>query len=95
MLKVKTLILTPLVLVALGAGAHAAQPKTYQVTGPIVSVTGDTIVVKKGKDNWEVGRDAATKTTGDLKVGETVTVQYRMTATDVEVKAAKMPSKKK
>ena len=94
MLKVKTLLLTPLVLVALAAGAHAAQPKTYQVTGPVVSVTGDTIVVKKGKDNWELGRDASTKAPADLKVGDTVTVQYRMTATDVEVKPAKTSKKK-
>ena len=94
MLKAKTLLVTSLVLVALAAGVHAAQPKTYQVTGPVVSVSPDTIVVKKGKDNWELGRDAATKTSGDLKVGDTVTVQYRMTATDVAVKAPTASKKK-
>ncbi len=44
--------------------ALAAGPKTYQVTGPVLAVTADTIVVEKGKDKWEVGRDAATKRTG-------------------------------
>jgi hypothetical protein len=43
-------------------------------------------VVKKGNDRWEIGRDASTKVTGDLKVGAKVTVEYRMTATSVEVK---------
>jgi len=52
-----------------------------------VSMTDSTITVKKGKDNWEIGRDASTKVTGELKEGAKVTVQYRMTATDVEVKA--------
>ena len=72
--------------------SHAAMAKTYQVTGPVVSVTGDTIVVQKGKDKWELGRDASTKVSAEPNVGDNVTVEYRMTATSVEVKAA---SKKK
>lgn len=80
--------------------SHAAAPKTYQVTGPVLEVTADTIVVQKGKDRWEIGRDAATKVTGDLKVGAKVTIEYRMTAATVDVKpekadkaAAKKPKK--
>ena len=69
--------------------ALAAAPKTYQVTGPVLEVTGDMIAVQKGKDRWEVGRDASTKVTGDLKVGAKVTIQYRMVAASVEVKPAK------
>jgi hypothetical protein len=69
--------------------SHAATPKTYQVTGPVLEVTADTIVVQKGKDRWEIGRDAATKVTGDLKVGAKVTIEYRMTAATVDVKAEK------
>jgi hypothetical protein len=64
-------------------------PKTYQVTGPVLELTSDTIVVQKGKERWEVARDAGTKVTGDLKVGATVTIQYRMTAASVNVQAAK------
>ena len=41
------------------------------------------------KERWEINRDANTKVTGDLKVGEKVTVTYTMSASDVEVKAGK------
>jgi len=75
--------------------AFAAPPKTYQVTGPVLELTSDMIVVKKGNDRWEIARTADTKVTGDLKVGSTVTIQYRMTAASVEVKAGKAPAAKK
>jgi len=75
--------------------AFAAGPKTYQVTGPVLELTADTIVVQKGKDRWEVGRDAATKVTGDLKVGSKVTIEYTMKAATVEVKDAKPADAKK
>ena len=71
--------------------------KTYQVTGPVLEVNDTMIAVQKGKDRWEIARDASTKVTGDLKVGEKVTIEYRMTAASVDVKAAKAAksSKKK
>jgi hypothetical protein len=47
------------------------------------------IVVQKGKDKWQIGRDAATKITGDLKVGSKVTIEYTMKAASVEVKDTK------
>ena len=65
-----------------------AGAKTYQVTGPVLEVTDTMIVVQKGQDRWELTRDAATKVTGELKVGAKVTIEYRMTATTVEVKPA-------
>jgi hypothetical protein len=74
---------------ALSGAAFAAGGKTYQVTGPVLEVTDSMIAVQKGKDRWEINRDANTKVTGDLKVGEKVTVTYTMSATDVEVKAGK------
>jgi hypothetical protein len=64
-----------------------AATKTYQVTGPVLEVSDTMIAVQKGKDRWEIARDASTKITGDLKVGSKVTIEYRMTATAVEVKA--------
>jgi hypothetical protein len=78
-----------LVLAALVAPAWAAQPRTYQVTGPILELTADTIVVQKGSEKWEIARTADTKVTGELKKGEKVTVEYRMSAATIEVKAAK------
>jgi hypothetical protein len=88
MLTRKSLALTPLALLAFTGSLWAAQAKTYQVTGPVVSMTDSTITVKKGKDNWEIGRDGSTKVTGEVKEGAKVTVQYRMTATDIEAKSA-------
>jgi hypothetical protein len=52
------------------------------------------ITVQKGKDRWEITRDASTKVTGDLKVGAKVTIEYRMTATAVDVKGGEAPAKK-
>ena len=74
--------------------AAGAATKTYQVTGPVLEVSDTMIAVQKGKDRWEIARDPSTKITGDLKVGSKVTIEYRMTATAVDVKAEK-PAKKK
>ncbi len=77
-----------LLLATLAAPALAAE-KSYQVTGPVLEVSDDSITVQKGKEKWQVARTPDTKVTGDLKKGEKVTVEYRMTATSIEVKAAK------
>ena len=70
--------------------AFAAGPKTYQVTGPVLEIKGDVIVVEKGgAEKWEIAKDAVTKVNGDLKVGSKVTVEYTMTAKKIEVKEAK------
>jgi hypothetical protein len=69
--------------------------KTYQVTGPVLAVTADSIVVQKGSEKWEIGRDASTKVTGELKVGAKVTIEYRMTAATVTVKEEKAAGEKK
>src|SRR6266566_2368136 len=74
---------------ALSSFAFAAGAKTYQVTGPVLEVNDSMIAVQKGKDRWEINRDSNTKVNGDLKAGEKVTVTYTMSATDVQVKAAK------
>ena len=66
-----------------------AGAKTYEVTGPVLEVNESMIVVQKGKDRWEINRDANTKVAGDVKVGDKVHVTYTMSATNVEVKAGK------
>jgi len=65
------------------------------VTGPVLDVKGDVIVVKKGSDNWEVAKNAATRVAGDLKVGSRVTIEYTMTATKIDVKEDKKADAKK
>jgi hypothetical protein len=74
---------------ALSSAAFAAGAKTYQATGPVIEVTDSMIAVQKGKERWEINRDANTKVTGDVKVGDKVTVTYTMSATDIEVKPSK------
>ena len=83
-----------LLLAALAAPAQARQPKTYQVTGEVTEVADDLIVLKKGKEGFEIARSPDTKVTGELKPGAKVTVEYRMTATSAEAKAAKAAAKK-
>lgn len=78
--------------------ALAAMPKSYQVTGPVLEVKSDMIIIQKGKEKWEIARDKDTKVTGDLKVGSKATVFYQMKATGIDVKGeekGKAPEKKK
>lgn len=72
----------------------AAAPKTYQVTGPVLEVRGDAIVVEKGKEKWEIATTPDTTINGELKPGAKVTVQYRMTAASIDAKPAKSSAKK-
>jgi hypothetical protein len=60
--------------------------KDYQVTGPVVDIKDDAIVVKKGTENWEIARDKNTKAPADIKKGDRVMIKYKMTATSIESK---------
>jgi hypothetical protein len=94
----KRYIILLTVISLFAAWTFAAGPKTYQVTGPVLDITGDVVTVQKGTDKWEIAIDKATKVTGNLKVGAKVTIEYQMKATAIEVKpeAAKpAPAKKK
>jgi hypothetical protein len=73
-----------------------AATKTYQVTGKVVEVLPDAIIVMKGSEHWEIRRDADTKMPGQdsVQVGDTVTIHYSMHATLVEKKAAKAKAAK-
>jgi len=86
-----------LIAIGLAIVPALAATKTYQVTGPVLEVRPDAIVVQKGSDKWEIARDASSKVPSDLKVGSKVTITYRMIATDVAVKpeTAKPAPKKK
>ncbi len=91
----KRLLAVTLLSVSLFAStSFAAGVKTYQVTGPVLEVRDDAIVVQKGKEKWEIARAADTKVKGDLKVGAKVTIEYRMTATTVEAKEDGKAAKK-
>jgi hypothetical protein len=80
-------------IILLTLTAYAAG-KSYQFTGVVKTVQGSTFTVQKSPtETWEFSTDASTK--GTPKVGDKVTVQYRMVATDIEIKPAAVPAKKK
>jgi hypothetical protein len=64
-----------------------AAAKSYQFTGVVKAVDGGSLTVEKSaKETWqfEVSKD----TKGIPKVGDRVTVSYKMVATDIESKPA-------
>jgi uncharacterized protein YggE len=89
-MKAMRLLAVTILAAAVSGVAMAADSNSYQVTGPILSVTPTTITIQKDADKWEIARDAATPVKGgELKVGTKVTVKYRMTAISIDVKDAK------
>ena len=65
--------------------SFAAGAKSYQVTGAVLDFTESTITVDKKGEKFEINRSAGMG--GDLKKGAKVTVQYSMTATNIEIKS--------
>lgn len=88
-MKIILCSLAAAVILAFNGATFAAEAKDYQVTGPVLEVTSSMIAVQKGKDRWELARDSNTKASAEPKVGDKVTIHYSMTATNIEVKAAK------
>ncbi len=76
-------------ILAFAGAAQAGSTKSYQVTGPVLEMNDNMIVVQKGKERWEIARTADTKVNGDVKVGTKVTIMYTMTATEIEAKGGK------
>ena len=91
----KRFLAVMVVLLFAATAAFAGAVKSYQVTGPVLEVKDDMIVVEKGKEKWEIARDKDTKITGDLKVGSKVTIMYQMKATSVEVKGEEKKKEEK
>jgi hypothetical protein len=89
----KKMIFVGLLAGALIPRAIFAAEKTYQVTGQVLEVNATKIIVDKMGEKFELSRTAATKVTGDLKVGEKATIYYTITAVEVEVKGDKAPAK--
>jgi hypothetical protein len=84
----KKIILTLAIVAAVSLTLLAEDAKSYQVTGPVIEVNTTYIVVQKGDQKWQIAMDSSTK--GDKpKVGDKVTVYYKMTATEIEAKPAK------
>lgn len=88
-------LLTLLIAAAFIASASLALAKDYQVTGPVIDVKDDHIIVKKGDETWELARDKDTKGAADIKKGDRVTIKYKMIATSVESKGGAKAEKSK
>jgi hypothetical protein len=82
-----------LIVLAFVAGGYAAA-KSYQFTGTVKASDSGTLTVEKNaKETWqfEVAKDAK----GTAKVGDKVTVYYKMVATEIESKPATATTTKK
>jgi hypothetical protein len=90
-----SLLVLTLIALAFAAGGYAAG-RSYQFTGVVKAADASSLTVEKSaKETWqfEVSKD----TKGTPKVGDRVTVYYKMVATDIEAKPATTaaPAKKK
>ena len=63
----------------------ATQAKSYQVTGPVLTINGDVVTVQKGEDKWELMKNADTEIVGKLAVGAKVKIDYKMVAVKITV----------
>jgi hypothetical protein len=83
-----------LMVSAFVAGGYAAA-KSYQFTGVVKAADAGSLTVEKSaKETWQFETSKDTK--GSAKVGDKVTVYYKMAATEIESKpATTTPAKKK
>ena len=81
----KRFLLTVFVIAAILAAfvvAGYAAAKSYQFTGVVKAVDGGSLTVEKSaKETWQFEMSKDTK--GAPKVGDKVTVSYRMVATEI------------
>jgi hypothetical protein len=90
MRTLRTLLVVVLATLTLSIGVFAAV-RTYQFTGTVKVVDADTFTVEKSAtETWSFSTDTSTK--GRPKVGDRVTVHYKMIATTIEPNPA--PAKK-
>jgi uncharacterized protein YxeA len=91
----KKILIVVCVIFLITAVAYAAQDGIRKATGELVKITAESVVIKRGKGEMVITRDAATNIAQNLKVGEKVTVEYKMIATSVAVKDTKTSKTKK
>jgi hypothetical protein len=83
-----------LLVLAFVAGGYAAA-KSYQFTGVVKAVESSSVIVEKtAKETWQFEMAKDTKG-GAPKVGDRVTVYYKMVATEIEANAAPSTTAKK
>lgn len=89
------LALACVLLLAFGfAGGGYAAAKAYQFTGTVKAVDASSMTVEKSaKETWQFELTKDVKG-GTPKVGDKVTVYYKMVATEIESKPATIAPKK-
>jgi len=97
----KTFVYTLIIMTVLALSSVAlADTKTRVITGRVLELNDEHIIVESGKKRLEIVTPHATKYTGTPKIGDTVTVHYDADeyharfdpdgyATKIEVKRAK------
>jgi hypothetical protein len=89
-----------IILASLLISSQSFAGKGYQVTGPVLAISNQSITVQKLKEKWEIETSPTTKGLGGVKVGDKITVYYSMHADEIEnkgpdvVKPAKKEKKK-
>jgi len=84
-------MITAILLAAFVAGGYAAA-KSYQFTGTVKAADGGMLTVEKSaKETWQFDLPKDVKG-GAPKVGDKVTVYYKMVATEIESKPAMTPA---
>ena len=77
-----------LFVLALAAGGYASA-KSYQFTGVVKAVDSNSLSVEKSaKETWQFELTKDTKG-GTPKIGDRVTISYKMTATEIEMNPRK------
>jgi hypothetical protein len=90
----RTALTALLIILAFVAGSYAAA-KSYQFTGTVKAVDGTSLTVEKSaKETWQFELNKDVKG-GAPKVGDKVTVYYKMVATEIESKPAATATKSK
>lgn len=65
----------------------------FQVTGNVTEKTADSITVMKDKERFQIAFDKDTKGAADAKVGDKVTIKYKMHGSSIEVKGGAKEAK--
>lgn len=76
---------------------HVEAAKRYEFTGKVTGVRGDTLYLSRGLDTLEFSRSASVKASrelGTLKVGDEVTIWYRLDAVRAEAISGEDPRQK-
>jgi len=77
-----------LFVLALAAGGYASA-KSYQFTGVVKAVDSNSLTVeKRAKETWQFELTKDTKG-ATPKIGDRVTISYRMTASEIETQPRK------